>query len=59
MAIVRSPYAHARIVSIEAREAINHPKVRKVVTGEDIKKLTVTIPQAIDPRAFRGQGADV
>ncbi len=59
MAVVRSPYAHARIVSIDAREAINHPQVRKVVTGEDIKKLTAPIPHAIDPRAFGGKGTDV
>jgi len=59
MAIVRSLYAHARIVSIDVREAANHPKVRRVVTGEDIKKLTNPIPHGIDPRALGGKGTDV
>lgn len=59
MAVVRSPYAHARIASIDVREAASHPKVRRVVTGEDIKKLTDPIPHAIDPRTFGGKGTDV
>ncbi len=36
MAILRSPYAHARIVSIDASAALAHPKVKAVVTGADL-----------------------
>src|ERR1700704_1149158 len=33
-AILRSPYAHARIISVDASAAEAHPKVRAVITGE-------------------------
>jgi aerobic carbon-monoxide dehydrogenase large subunit len=59
MAVVRSPYAHARIVSINGQEAVNHPGVRIVITGEEIKKHTNPIPQAVDPRSFGGKGTEV
>ncbi|HEX2910051.1 MAG TPA: aerobic carbon-monoxide dehydrogenase large subunit [Chloroflexia bacterium] len=36
--IVRSPYAHAKIVSIDASEALKLPGVVAVITGEDLKK---------------------
>jgi carbon-monoxide dehydrogenase large subunit len=36
LAILRSPYAHARIVSVDTSAAIAHPKVKAVVTGEDL-----------------------
>ncbi len=36
LAILRSPYAHARIVSIDKSAAEAHPKVRAVVTGLDL-----------------------
>ena len=36
LAILRSPYAHARIVSIDTSAAIAHPRVKAVVTGEDL-----------------------
>jgi aerobic carbon-monoxide dehydrogenase large subunit len=38
MDIVRSPYAHAKIVSIDASEALALPGVVAVITGEDLKK---------------------
>jgi carbon-monoxide dehydrogenase large subunit len=38
MDIVRSPYAHARILRIDAREALAMPGVLAVITGEDLKK---------------------
>jgi carbon-monoxide dehydrogenase large subunit len=38
MDIVRSPYAHAKIVKIDAREALAMPGVLAVITGEDLKK---------------------
>ncbi len=36
LAILRSPYAHARIVSIDKTAAEAHPKVKAVITGEDL-----------------------
>ncbi|KZD20903.1 xanthine dehydrogenase family protein molybdopterin-binding subunit [Tardiphaga robiniae] len=39
VAYVRSPYAHARIVSINALAAREMPGVRLVATGEDLAKL--------------------
>jgi aerobic carbon-monoxide dehydrogenase large subunit len=36
MAIVRSPEAHARIVSIDSSAALSRPGVRAVLTGDDL-----------------------
>jgi len=36
MAILRSPFAHARIVSVDTSRALAHPKVKAVVTGADL-----------------------
>src|SRR6478752_10883515 len=36
LAILRSPYAHARIVGIDTTAAQAHPKVKAVVTGADL-----------------------
>ena len=36
--MLRSPYAHARIVSVDASEALNNLNVFAVVTPEDVKK---------------------
>ena len=38
MDIVRSPYAHAKIVKIDASAALAIPGVLAVITGEDLKK---------------------
>ena len=35
-AILRSPYAHARIVSIDATAALQHPRVHAVITGREL-----------------------
>ena len=35
-AVLRSPYAHARIVSVDASAAESHPLVRAVITGETL-----------------------
>ena len=35
-AVLRSPVAHARIVSIDASAALQHPKVHAVITGRDL-----------------------
>src|SRR5438445_6324634 len=37
MDIVRSPYAHAKLVSIDASEALKVPGVAAVVTGKDLE----------------------
>ena len=36
-AVLRSPYAHAEIVSIDAGAALRHPKVHAVLTGADLE----------------------
>ena len=38
-AILRSPYAHAKIVSIDTAAAEAHPKVRAVITGAVLDSL--------------------
>jgi carbon-monoxide dehydrogenase large subunit len=44
MAVVRSPYAHARIRSVEASAALEQPGVIGVVSGEEIRRETRPIP---------------
>jgi carbon-monoxide dehydrogenase large subunit len=36
-AVLRSPWAHARIISIDASAALQHPKVHAVITGRDME----------------------
>jgi aerobic carbon-monoxide dehydrogenase large subunit len=36
-AVLRSPVAHARIVSIDTSAALEHPKVHAVITGKDLE----------------------
>ena len=49
-AIVRSPYAHARIVSVDASRALAMPGVICVLTGADVKQQTDPFEQSIrDP----------
>src|SRR5688572_450407 len=38
-AILRSPYAHARIISIDTSKALAHPKVAAVVIAKDLETL--------------------
>src|SRR3954451_23681936 len=38
-AVLRSPVAHARIVSIDTSAALQHPKVQAVITGKDLEGL--------------------
>jgi aerobic carbon-monoxide dehydrogenase large subunit len=40
-AILRSPLAHARILSIDTSAAEAHPKVKAVITGETLKGLNL------------------
>src|SRR5262245_55725301 len=46
VAFVRSPHAHARIRKIDAAPALRRPGVFKVVTGNEIKKLSAALPIA-------------
>jgi len=39
MSVLRSPYPHARIVRIDASEALSQPGVLAVVTGDDVADL--------------------
>lgn len=64
-AILRSPYAHARIVSIDTSAAEAHPKVKAVITGKILETLNLAwIPSlshdviavlATDKVRFQGQ----
>jgi carbon-monoxide dehydrogenase large subunit len=55
VAILRSPYAHARINSINTDAAQNFPGVKSVVTGDDVKDVIGGIPcAATDPAGFPG-----
>jgi carbon-monoxide dehydrogenase large subunit len=38
-AVLRSPFAHARIVSVDTRAAEAHPKVKAVITGKTLEGL--------------------
>ncbi|HEX6473434.1 MAG TPA: aerobic carbon-monoxide dehydrogenase large subunit [Streptosporangiaceae bacterium] len=40
-AVLRSPYAHARIVSVDTTAAEAHPKVRAVITGQTLAGLNL------------------
>jgi carbon-monoxide dehydrogenase large subunit len=40
-AVLRSPYAHARIVNIDTSAAEAHPKVKAVITGQTLNGLSL------------------
>lgn len=44
---VRSEYAHAKILGVDASEALKLPGVVSVVCGEDIKDEMLSLPQAV------------
>ncbi len=64
-AVLRSPFAHARVVSIDTSAAEAHPKVRAVITGQTLAGLNLawmpTLSQdvqavlATDKVRFQGQ----
>ena len=49
LAVLRSPYAHARIRSIDSRTSEEMPGVLCVLTGAEIAERTNPIPEAWDP----------
>lgn len=52
-AILRSPYAHARIKAIRVEEARSHPQVVAVFTGADIRDRVGYIPVASENPTLR------
>jgi 2-furoyl-CoA dehydrogenase large subunit len=48
VAMYRSPYAHARILSVDTKRAEAHAGVVAVITGEDAKRLTRPTRPRID-----------
>ena len=56
MAILRSPYAHARIRSIDTSAASAHPGVVDVITGPEVFEKTEPIVEAFDTAAMGAKG---
>jgi len=58
MSVLRSPYGHARINSINTEEARNHPGVIAVYTAADLKGKVGNIPVAapLPPYIDKGMG---
>ena len=56
VAFVRSPHAHARIVSIDAREAVRIPGVEAVVTGADLAASTRPVRAAMSGAGYKEHG---
>ena len=56
VAFVRSPHAHARVRTIDAKAALKRPGVVRVVTGEDLRAHVQQIPLG-GPSAEGGGGA--
>jgi carbon-monoxide dehydrogenase large subunit len=57
-AVLRSPYAHARIRGIDTSAAEAAHGVRFVLTGEEAQRQTDAIPHYFDPALVGGQTAD-
>jgi aerobic carbon-monoxide dehydrogenase large subunit len=58
MAVLRSPYGHARIKSITTDAARNHPGVVAVYTAKDLKDTVGTVPVAVPlGKIAEGMGA--
>ncbi len=49
-AILRSPYAHARVLSIDVSEAEKHPGVIGVLTGKEVAELSKPFPAGMPAR---------
>ena len=58
MAVLRSPYAHARLVSVDATAARERAGVRVVLTGQDALDLVGPIPPFYDPAAVGGRAQE-
>ena len=53
VAILRSPYAHARIRRVETGAALKHPGVVAVVTGKEVRERVGTVPVASQNPSLR------
>src|SRR5262249_46378225 len=58
MAVLRSPYAHARIRGIDVSAAEALPGVLSVVTGKEIGQQTNPIPETYDTAAVGAKGVN-
>jgi aerobic carbon-monoxide dehydrogenase large subunit len=58
LAVLRSPHAHARILSIDASAARAHPAVVDVVDGHEIAAHTRPIPEGWDTAAVGAKHVD-
>ena len=56
VSILRSPYAHALLRSIDTKKAESEPGVVAVLTGAEIESNTKTMPSAADPTFYGGKG---
>jgi CO/xanthine dehydrogenase Mo-binding subunit len=48
---VRSPYAHAKIRSVDVSKALEHPSVYGTLTGDEVALMTDPFFQISSPRA--------
>ncbi len=58
-ALLRSPHAHARIVSIDTTAAKAMPGVHAVVCGADLEGLAGPLPHFFDPSIVGGKTAEI
>jgi len=58
MAVLRSPYGHARILGINKEAALQHPGVIAVYTAQDLKNVVGNVPVAapLPPHITKGMG---
>jgi len=49
--LVRSPYAHAKILAVHIEEAAKQPGVVCIITAEDVLAFTKPFPQMAPPPA--------
>jgi aerobic carbon-monoxide dehydrogenase large subunit len=59
MAVVRSPYAHADLRSVEMGRARRHPRVLAVIDGAEAAEYCDPIAHNLDPAGLGGRHADV
>jgi len=59
LGFVMSPYAHARIVTIDVSRALAHEGIIAVYTGDDIAKLVQPIVAEIEFPGYHRHGRDV
>ena len=57
--MLRSPHAHARVVSVDAARALAEPEVAAVLTGADAARIAGPIGQAMNPVDFGGKSFEV